>query len=93
MAKNPVITLDQIIKLLSPKVVQVVKEHSVRLWQQVIIRHLTGGTTSDRLGRRTGTLARSTRPLTVQMVGSKVTGGLAFGAEYAGVHIGPAGSR
>jgi len=43
MAKNPVITLDQIIKLLSPKVVQVVKEHSVRLWQQVIIRHLTEG--------------------------------------------------
>ena len=73
MAKNPVITLDQIIKLLSPKVVQVVKEHSVRLWQQTIIRHLTGGTTSDRLGRRSGTLARSTRPLQVKMEGSKVT--------------------
>ena len=93
MAKNPVITLDQIIKLLSPKVVQVVKEHSVRLWQQVIIRHLTGGTTSDRLGRRSGTLARSTRPIPVKMEGSKVTGGLSFGAEYAWTHIGPAGSQ
>ena len=93
MAKNPVITLDQIIKLLSPKVVQVVKEHSVRLWQQVIIRHLTGGTTSDRLGRRSGALARSTRPLPVKMEGSKVTGGLSFGAGYAWTHIGPAGSQ
>jgi len=93
MAKNPVITLDQIIKLLSPKVVQVVKEHSVRLWQQVIVRHLTGGTTSDRLGRRSGNLARSTRPIPVKMEGSKVTGGLSFGAEYAWTHIGPAGSQ
>ena len=52
-----------------------------------------GGTTSDRLGRRTGTLARSTRPLPVKMEGSKVTGGLSFGAGYAWTHIGPAGSQ
>ena len=93
MAKNPVVTIDLIIKNLAPKIRQVVQEHSVRLWNQTIVRHLTGGTTADRLGRRTGTMARSTRPIPVQMVGSKVTGGLSFGAEYAWTHIGPAGSQ
>jgi hypothetical protein len=93
MAKDPVTSLGQIIKGLVPKVMKVVQEHSKRLWDHTVSRHLTGGTAADRLGRRTGALARSTRPLPVQMVGSKVTGGLAFGAEYAGVHIGPAGSQ
>jgi len=93
MPKNPVTTLDQIIKDLVPKVEKIVKEHSVRLWEQVISRHLTGGTTSDRLGRRTGTLARGTRPLPVKLEGSKVTGGVSFGAKYAWTHIGPAGSQ
>jgi len=93
MAKNPVISLDQIAKGLASKVMKVVQEHSKRLWDHTLSRHLTGGTATDRLGRRTGTLARSARPLQVQMVGSKVTGGLAFGADYAGVHIGPAGSQ
>ena len=93
MAKDPITSLDQIIKGLVPKVMKVVQEHSKRLWDHTVSRHLTGGTASDRLGRRTGTLARSTRPLQVRLEGSKVTGGLAFGAEYAGVHIGPAGSQ
>jgi hypothetical protein len=93
MAKDPITSLDQIIKGLVPKVMKVVQEHSKRLWDHTVSRHLTGGTASDRLGRRTGALARSTRPLQVRLEGSKVTGGLAFGAEYAGVHIGPAGSQ
>jgi len=93
MAKDPVTNLDRIIKGLVPKVKQVVQEHSKRLWDHTVSRHLAGGTASDRLGRRTGALARSTRPLQVRLVGSKVTGGLAFGAKYAGVHIGPAGSQ
>jgi hypothetical protein len=59
----------------------------------VLTRHLTGGTTSDRLGRRIGTMTRSTRPLPVKMEGSKVTGGLSFGAEYAWTHVGPSGSK
>jgi len=93
MAKDPVTSLDQIIKGLVPKVMKIVQEHSKRLWDHTLSRHLTGGTAADRLGRRTGTMARSTRPLQVRLEGSKVTGGLAFGAKYAGVHIGPAGSQ
>jgi hypothetical protein len=93
MAKDPVTSLDQIIKGLVPKVMKVVQEHSKRLWDHTVSRHLTGGTAADRLGRRTGALARSTRPLPVKMEGSKVTGGLSFGAEYAWTHIGPAGSQ
>uniref|UniRef100_A0A7V4G8Q0 Tail protein n=1 Tax=Desulfobacca acetoxidans TaxID=60893 RepID=A0A7V4G8Q0_9BACT len=93
MAKDPVTSLDHIIKGLVPKVKKVVEDNSKRLWDRTVSRHLTGGTGPDRLARRSGTLARSTRPLKVRVEGSKVTGGLAFGAEYAGVHIGPGGSQ
>lgn len=92
MAKDPIKTLDQIIKGLAPKVRKVVQDHSNRLWNHTLSRHLAGGTASDRLARRTGTLARSTKPLPVTMQGSKVTGGIGFSAKYAEVHIGPAGS-
>ena len=93
MPKDPVKSLDQILKGLVPKVRQVVDTNSKRLWDRAVSRHLTGGTGPDRLARRTGTLARSTRPVQAKLEGSKVTGGLAFGAKYAGVHIGPAGSK
>ncbi|MBW1990784.1 MAG: hypothetical protein JRI59_01370 [Deltaproteobacteria bacterium] len=93
MPKDPIKSLEQIIKGLVPKVQKVVDRHSQRLWQRAVSRHLTGGTGPDRLARRSGTLARSTRPLKARLEGSKVTGGLAFGAKYAGVHIGPAGSK
>jgi hypothetical protein len=92
MAKDPTVSLDKIIKGLAPKVKKVVQDHSNRLHAHVVERHLAGGTGADRLARRSGTLARGTRPMPVKMAGSVVTGGLAFGAEYAGVHIGPAGS-
>jgi hypothetical protein len=93
MPKDPVKSLDQIIKGLAPKVKKVVDHHSKRLWDHTVSRHLAGGTGSDRLARRSGTLARSTRPVKARLEGSKVTGGLAFGAKYAGVHIGPGGSQ
>jgi hypothetical protein len=93
MAKDPVTTLDQIIKGLAPKVKKVVQDHSNLLHAHVLERHLAGGTGVDRLARRSGTLARSTRPMPVTMKGSKITGGLSFGAKYAGVHIGPAETK
>jgi hypothetical protein len=92
MPTDPVKTLDQMIQNLAPKVRKVVETHSKRMWERAVSYHLTGGTGSDRLARRTGTLARSTRPKPVVMEGTKVVGGLAFGAKYAKVHIGPAGS-
>ena len=93
MAKDPIKTLDKMIGELASKVRKVVEEHTKRLWSHTVTRHLAGGTSGDRLARRSGTLARSTRPLTVTMQGSKILGGIGFGAEYAGVHIGPAGSK
>ena len=57
----------------------------------IIIRHLTGGTTSDRLARRTGTLAKSTRPRKVEKKGKKVVGGVVLGTKYAKVHVGKKG--
>jgi hypothetical protein len=92
MPTDPVKTLNQMIQSLVPKVTKVVETHSKRMWERAVSYHLTGGTGSDRLARRTGTLARSTRPKPVVLEGSKVVGGLAFGAKYAKVHIGPAGS-
>jgi len=92
MAKDPVKSLNQMIQGLVPKVKQVVETHSKRLCERAVSYHLTGGTGPDRLARRTGTLARSTRALEVRLEGNKVVGGLAFGAKYATVHIGPSGS-
>jgi hypothetical protein len=92
MPTDPVKTLNQMIQSLVPKVTKVVETHSKRMWERAVSYHLTGGTGTDRLARRTGTLARSTRPKPVVLEGSKVVGGLAFGAKYAKVHIGPAGS-
>jgi hypothetical protein len=43
MAKDPVKSLDQIIKELVPKVQKVVDAHSKRLWDRAVSRHLTGG--------------------------------------------------
>jgi hypothetical protein len=92
MAKDPVKSLGQMIQGLVPKVKKVVEDHSKRLWDRTVSYHLTGGTGADRLARRSGTLARSTRPLKVRVEGNKVVGGLAFGARYAQVHIGPGGT-
>jgi len=92
MPKDPLKSLDQLIKGLVPKVVKAVQDNSKRLWAHTVSRHLAGGTGTDRLARRSGTLARSTRPLSVTLEGSKVTGGIGFSARYAGVHIGPGGS-
>ena len=93
MAKDPIQTLDKLVSQLAFKVKGVVEKHSKSLWAHTVTRHLAGGTSADRLARRSGTLARSTRPLTVSMEGSKIMGGIGFSAPYAEVHIGPAGSK
>lgn len=92
MAKDPIQTLDKLVGQLAAKVKVVVEKHTKSLWAHTVSWHLAGGTSTDRLARRSGTLARSTRPLTVSMEGSKIIGGIGFSAKYAEVHIGPAGS-
>lgn len=92
MGKDAIKNLEQLIATLAPKVQKVVERHSRRMWERAVTRHMGGETGPDRLARRTGTLARSTRALPAKLEGSKVTGGLAFGTKYAKVHIGPTGS-
>jgi hypothetical protein len=92
MGKDAIKNLEQLIATLAPKVQKVVERHSRRMWERAVTLHMGGETGPDRLARRTGTLARSTRALPARLEGSKVTGGLAFGTKYAKVHIGPSGS-
>jgi len=70
---------------------QVVDKHVARLWRTLIDR-MRGGTSANTLGRRTGELVSSTRPLPTISGGGRTTGGVVVGAPYAGVHIGPRGS-
>ena len=92
MAKDPAKTIGQMLAKLVPRVQKVVEKNSQRLWAHVLSRHLSGETGPDRLARRTKLLSGSTRPLPVKLEGSKVSGGIGFGAKYAKVHIGPAGT-
>jgi len=72
---------------------QVVRRQSRALTQYVKTRHLTGGTTSDRLAVRSGHLRRSTKPRRVSERDGQIVGGVEFGARYASVHVGPKGKR
>lgn len=70
-----------------------IAKQSVKLTNYVIIRHLTGGTTADKLKVRSGELRRTTRPKPVVMTGDMITGGVQFGANYSGIHIGKRGKK
>ena len=76
---------------LEARVVQVVNKHAAQVWRNLIDK-MRGGTSADTLGRRTGELVSSTRPLPTESGGGTVTGGVVVGAKYAVVHIGPRGS-
>ena len=76
---------------LQGKAVQIVNKHTAQVWRNLIDK-MRGGTSSDTLGRRTGNLVQSTRPLDIQVDGGRITGGVVVGEKYAVVHIGPRGS-
>jgi len=57
----------------------------------IIRRHLTGGTSKDKLGVRSGQLRRTTRKIKAVMGNTEISGGTKFGVEYARVHIGRKG--
>jgi hypothetical protein len=59
----------------------------------IIERHLTGGPSHDRLARRSGHLARTTRALKVVEKGDIIHGGIAIGAKYASTHFGKKGKK
>jgi len=71
----------------------IVREQSKLLTAYVITRHLTGGTTKDRLKVRTGHLRRTTKPRKIEVKKYTVIGGVNFGAIYAKVHIGRRGKE
>jgi hypothetical protein len=68
-------------------------QQSKMLEGHIITRHLTGGTTDDRLSVQSGHLRRTTRALIAKRKGSTITAGVGFGAKYAGVHVGPKGKK
>lgn len=81
----------------SARVREIIKKElatqSKYLTNYVITRHLMHGTTNDRLRVRTGHLRRTTRPKNIIDKGEYVEGGVAFGANYAGVHIAKQGTK
>lgn len=67
------------------------KEQSKFLTNYIIERHLTGGTSEDRLGVRSGTFRRMTLPIIPNVYSQKMKGGTAFHSPFARVQVGPKG--
>lgn len=54
----------------------------------IVQRHLTGGTTKDRLKTRSGRLKQTTIPIQNKTISdNEISGGVQFGTKYAHVHI------
>lgn len=70
-----------------------VKKQSRALRAYIVVRHLTGGTSADRLANRSGHLIRTTKPLPVQQESNRIFAGVEFSTKYARVHIGTEGQR
>lgn len=64
---------------------------SAKLTSEVQNKHLRGGTSSSRLGVRSGRLRSETRALRTKLDGSRVEGGFKIGVFYASTHFGPKG--
>jgi hypothetical protein len=84
--------LDNIEKVRSKGLKQILNfgigKTSSYLASYIILRHLTGGTTQDRLKTRSGLLKQTTIPLVPKSISEyKVEGGVQFGTKYAPVHI------
>lgn len=64
---------------------------SAHLTSQVQNKHLRGGTTSTRLGVRSGKMRSETRAVRTRIEGTKVKGGFKIDVFYASTHFGPRG--
>ena len=92
MADDAIQKIDQIIAQLEGRMLKVVNRHSAKLVSVTLSEHLSGPTSSSSVSRRTKGLAGSVRPLAGSVSGNTVSGGMAIGQKYAGVHIGPRGT-
>lgn len=74
-------------------VIDGVTEGSFAMTNHVVSKHLTGGTTGDRLGVRSGRLRSSTHAMKTKVENGSVSGGTEVGVRYASTHIGPKGKK
>lgn len=70
-----------------------VTEGSFAMTNHVVSKHLTGGTTGDRLGVRSGRLRSATHAMKTKIENGSVSGGTEVGVRYASTHIGPKGKK
>ena len=68
-----------------------VTEGSFAMTSHIVSRHLTGGTTGDRVGVRSSRMRSSTRAIKTKVENGSVSGGTEIGVKYASVHVGPKG--
>ena len=85
--------LGRLTKEIEDAVILGVTEGSIAMTSHVISRHLTGGTTSDRVGVRSSRMRSSTRPMKTQIENDSISGGTEVGVKYASTHIGPKGKK
>lgn len=73
---------------LSGALLSATNKSSSFLTTYIITRHLTGGTSNDRLALRSGKLAQSTNRIKAKFAGkTSVEGGVEFGIKYAKLHV------
>lgn len=70
-----------------------VTEGSFAMTSHVVSKHLTGGTTGDRLGVRSGRLRSATHAMKTKVENGSVSGGTEVGVRYASTHIGRKGKK
>ena len=65
------------------------KVQADELTNYIIMKHLTGGTTDDKLAVRSGSFRRLTIPIKPQVYSQRMRGGTQFAGAGARVHVGP----
>jgi hypothetical protein len=95
MAKDPIASLTALEKNLVKQVEGVLNKTLASVVRKLQTQHLTGGTTDNTLGKRSGTLSREIIPTpahTEAATPTLITAAVHAGVKYAGVHFGPRGT-
>jgi hypothetical protein len=95
MAKDPIAALTALEKNLVKQVEGVLNKTLAQVVRKLQTQHLTGGTTDNALGKRSGTLSREIIPTpahTEAAMPTLITAAVHAGVKYAGVHFGPRGT-
>jgi len=92
MAKDPIKTLEWLIKDAEIKAARLIDQTITEMVQVLQTEHLTGGTSPTSLAHRTGKLARGIAPIKAMVKGAKVIGAIRSSEKYTKVHFGPRGT-